>query len=229
MSFNLGISQEDLAKTPSSGSSFITSSGIYNVTILAVTMDVNENEAVTFGFYVDLGNDNKQMLYGALPMSSYDNKLVYEGNRKVFGSLCAIADVPATTNFQPVEASLPIGKAGAEKDVHILEQFEDVEVKMWIKCEYYRKKDGTIGENRLVHEFYRASDNAAREEILNNENIGTRYAKQEKYFTDSKYGTAKDPVSEEEVAAMIEARKSGTTPPAAATPAKTAPRSKFAK
>lgn len=224
MSFKLSVKKEDVAKA-SGGASFIGTSGIYDVTVQAVTVDQNEHGAVSLGFYVDLGNDNKQMLYGALPMATYDNSKVLEGNQKTFGTLCTIAGVDLETNFEPIEASLPIGKAGAAKDVAIFEEFEDVEVKMWIKQDYYRKKDRSIGESRTVKGFFRTEDNASGDEIINESEAGVRYEKQSKYFTDVGY---KD-VTEDEVQEMIDARKSGGSAPKKPAPATTAKRSKFAK
>ena len=222
MSFKLSVSREDLAKA-SGGSSFIGTSGVYDVTISAVVVDQNEHGAVSLGFYVDLGNDNKQMLYGALPMATYDNKQVLEGNQKTFGTLCTIAGVELDTNFEPIEAELPIGKGGAMKDVSIFEEFEDVEVKMWIKQDYYRKKDGSIGESRIVKGFFRLEDNASADEIINGTEVGTKFEKQSKYFTDVGYRD----VTEDEVKEMIEARKSGGEAPKKATPE--VKRSRFSK
>jgi hypothetical protein len=222
MAFKLSVTQEDVAK-PAGNGSFIGTSGVYPVTIQAVTMDENEHGAVTFGLYVDLGNDNKQMLYGALPMALYDNSKPLEGNQRTFGGLCTLAGVDLDTDFVSVEASLPIGKGGAAKDVAVLEEFEDLEVILWIKQDYYRKKDGSIGENRTVKGVFRTEDNASPDEIINESEVGVRYEKQSKYFTDVGYRD----VTEEEVKEMIEARKSGGEAPAkkAATPK----RSKFAK
>lgn len=222
--FKLSITKEDVAKG-SGGASFIGTSGVYDVSILAVVVDQNENGAVSLGFYVDLGNDNKQMLYGALPMSTYDGKTVLEGNQKTFGSLCAIAGVDIETDFAPIEAELPIGKGGAMKEVTIFEEFEDVPVKLWVKQDYYKKNDGTVGDSRTVKGIFRASDNASGDEILNETEAGVRYEKQSKYFNDVGY---KD-VTEAEVKAMIDARRGGDTGSTKSTPTSTAKRSRFAK
>lgn len=223
MSFKLNVTQEDVAKA-STGTSFIGTSGIYDVTVLAVTVDENDNGQVNLGFYVDLGNDKKQMLYGALPMSTYDGKTVLEGNQKTFGAFCTIAGVDMSTNFEPIEAQLPIGKANAMKDVMIFEEFEDVPVKLWVKQDFFRKGDNSIGDSRTIKGVFRDTDNASGDEIINGTEAGVRYSKQEKYFTDVGYNK----VTEEEVAEMIKARskKDGNDTPA---PAATAKRSKFAK
>ena len=229
MSFKLNITKEDVAKV-STGSSFIGTSGIYDVTVTAVTVDQNDNGAVTLGFFVDLGNDNKQMLYGALPMSTYDNKTDLEGNKKIFGAFCTIAGVDLETNFEPVEATLPIGKGGAAKDVTIFEEFEDVPVKLWIKQDYYRKGNGEIGDSRTIKGVFRTTDNASGDEILRAEEgqeveFGARFEKQSKYFADVGY---KD-VTEDEVKTMIDSRRSGDAPTTSKTSASTAKRSRFAK
>lgn len=221
--FKLSITKEDVAKG-SGGSSFIGTSGVYDVSILAVVVDQNENGAVSLGFYVDLGNDNKQMLYGALPMSTYDGKTILESNQRTFGSLCAIAGVDIETDFAPIEAELPIGKGGAMKEVAIFEEFEDVPVKLWVKQDYFRKTNGEIGDSRTIKGIFRDTDNASGDEILTEGEAGVRYEKQSKYFNDVGY---KD-VTEDEVKAMIDARKSGGSTPKAASAASTK-RSRFAK
>lgn len=227
MSFKLNVTKEDVAKA-SGGATFIGTSGVYDVTILAVVVDQNENGAVNLGFYVDLGNDNKQMLYGALPMATYDGKTVLEGNQRTFGTLCTIAGVDMETNFEPIEAELPIGKAGAMKEVAIFEEFEDVPVKLWVKQDYFRKTNGEIGDSRTIKGIFRDVDKASGDEILNETEAGVRYEKQSKYFTDVGY---KD-VTEDEVKAMIDARRGGNTSgggESKKTPAASAKRSRFAK
>ena len=224
MSFKLQVTKEDLAKASSGGSSYITTSGIYDATVQAVTVDTNEHGSVSLGFYVDLGNDTTQMLYGALPMSNYDNTKVLEGSHKSFGALCTLANVDTETDFQEIDASLPIGKGGAAKDVTIFEDFEGVEVKMWVKFEYYRKKNGEIGEKKVIRAFFRPDDNASVDEILNETAPGVKYEKQEKYFTDIGYYEC----TADEVKEMIDARRGdGNAPAKPAAPA--AKRSKFAK
>jgi len=227
--FKLSVTKEDVAKGGSGGASFIGTSGVYDVNVIAVVVDQNEHGMVSLGFYVDLGNDNKQMLYGALPMATYDNKTVLEGNQKTFGALCAIAGVDLETDFAPIEAALPIGKAGAMKDVAIFEEFEDVPVKLWIKQDYYKKSNGEIGESRTIKGIFRQEDNASGDEILKaaegiEVEFGTRYEKQSKYFNDVGYKE----VTEDEVKAMINARKGGSGSEKTS-PASTAKRSRFAK
>lgn len=203
--FSLGITEEDVNKV--GGSSFIGTSGVYDVTVLAVTVDENENGAISLGFYVDLGNDNTQMLYGALPLSTFDNNTKLDGNRKTFGAFCMLSGVPVDMKFNPVEAELPIGKEGAMKEVFILDDFAEIKVKAWVKLEHYRKSDNTIGEKKHIMRFYRAEDNADASELKNPETIGTRFAKDSEHHTSTKYNGC----TEEEVKAAIDARKGGTS------------------
>ncbi len=220
--FTLGITEEDVAKV-GGGNTFIGTSGVYETKILAVVVDENENGATSLGFLVELGEGHTQMLYGALPLATFDNKTKLDANIKTFGALCMLADVPVATKFKPVEATLPIGKGGADKDVYVLDEFNDVEVKMWIKQEYFRKGDGTIGDKRLVKRFYRIEDDADASEINNTEAIGTRFQKDSKYHEEVAY---KD-VTEADVKAMIDGKKSGSKPTVA--PATKPNVSRFAK
>lgn len=233
MAFKLNITEEDLAKPAGGGLSYISTSGIYDVTILAATEDTNDNGAITIGLYVDLGNNNTQMLYGALPLATYDNKTELTGNVKAFATLLKLAGKSITGNIETVDAVLPIGKAGVAKEVSIIEGVEDIECKLWVKYEYYRKKDGTIGENRTIKGVFR-SDKASSDEIVKEEQgdpveIGTTYAKLESKFTDTKYGAG---VTPEDVDAMIAARSGkepAKTSPQPSTAADTPKRSRFAK
>lgn len=206
--FTLGIKEEDLEKVGGKAS-FIGTSGLYDVTVLAVTVDENEHGSISLGLYVDLGNDNKQMLYGALPLSTYDNSKTLEGNRKTFGALCKLAGISVEQKFNPIEGELPIGKEGAMKEVLILDDITDVEVSMWVKAEYFLKGDNSIGEKRLVMRFYRQSDHADVSELNKPETIGTRFAKDEPYHNEVVYKE----VTAEDVEASRNARKGGTAAP----------------
>jgi hypothetical protein len=188
-------------------------------------VDENDNGAISLGFLVDLGNDKPQMLYGALPLSTFDGKTQLDGNQKTFGALAKLAGLSVKGKFNPVEAELPIGKAGALKEVLILEDFEGLEVKMWVKQEFYIKGDGTIGDKRVIMRFYRASDAADVSELDKPEIVGTRFEKDSKYHTDVKYGEG---VTQEDAEAYIKGTKStGKTGTATATVE--VPKSRFAK
>lgn len=225
-SFSLSISEEDLNKTGGS-STFIGTSGVYDVTIQAVVVDENENGAISLGFYISLGNNKPQMLYGALPLSTYDGKTALESNQKTFGALTKFAGLSVTGKFNPVEAELPIGKANTMKEVLILEDFENLEVKMWVKQEFYRKNDGTIGDSKAIMRFYRASDSADVSELDKPKIIGTRFEKDSKYHTDVKYGEG---VTKEDAEAYIKNLKNPNAKNEK-TSAKTVevPKSRFAK
>ena len=218
--FSLGITEEDLEKT-GGNSSFIGTSGVYDATILAVVVDENEHGSITLGFYVDAGGEKPQMLYSALALSTFDNSKTLDNNRKVFGGLCMLAGVAVNGKFNPVEAVLPIGKNGAEKEVLILDDFEDIPVKMWVKQEYYRKGTGEIGDRRTVMRFYRQNDNADASELKNPETIGTRFEKDSKYHSDIKYAEG---VTAEDVKNWLDGLKAnkttGTKTTAEAAPAK---------
>ena len=226
-SFTLGISEEDLDKV-GGNASFIGTSGVYDVTIQAVVVDENEHGSISLGFYVALGENKPQMLYGALPLSTYDGKTQLDGNQKTFGALAKLAGLPVKGKFNPVEAELPIGKSGAMKEVLILEDFEGLEVKMWVKQEFYRKGDNSIGDKRMIMRFYRANDAADASELDKPETIGTRFEKDSKYHTDVKYGEG---VTQAEAEAYIKGTKTSGAGKGGSTPSATVevPKSRFAK
>lgn len=207
----------DLEKAAKVGGNYIMSSGLYDVTIHAVTVDTNENDAKTLGLFVNY-NGNDQMLYGALGLDLYDGRLNDSGYA-TFDRLAVVAGIDGDI-ADPEETTLPIGKGGADKDVSVLPDFADVECKIWIRCEYYRKKDGTIGENRVLVNAFRA-DGASAEEILNETEVGVRLQKQANLsndFTANKYSKKGD-VTAEDVDAWIAGGRGQDAKPSAPTKA----------
>ena len=62
----------EAASKVSNGGAFITESGLFDVTIGAITVDINEHGARQIGAYITLDGENYQMLYGALQVDLYD-------------------------------------------------------------------------------------------------------------------------------------------------------------
>lgn len=218
------VNRETVEKT-GDGGSFIGESGVYDVVIHKATVDTfttdDKNEVRSIGLFVSY-NDNDQMLYSALSLDMFDGK---ENKSAVecFQRLMVIADLEEIDDAE--EETLPIGKAGADKEVLVLPGFEDLECKLWIKQEFYVKGDGSIGENRVLKDVFTV-DNKSADEIVNDTEAGVKYAKREKYFTDTKYGSTKKPLTAEEVQAWIEGgRKAG---PVSSTPS-AAPKASFGK
>lgn len=207
------IDQEVVSKA-SNGGAYITDSGIYEVTVGALTLDVNEHGARQIGAYVTLDGENYQMLYGALPLDLFDNSQELDNNVK---TLMRIATVAGFEDIEdPVEAVLPIGKEGADKDCMVFEQFEGTQLKLWVKAEYNKGKDGRIYESRIIKDAFRVEDNASADEIVNDTEAGTKYSKREAYFEEVKY---KD-TDKEEVDQWIADGRPKTTSSSSSTAAK---------
>ena len=221
----MSVNQETVAKT-GDGANGIYTSGIFDVTIGALTLDVNENGARQIGAYLSIdGGENYQMLYGILPLDLYDNSQTLDNNEAVLQRLATIAGFD--TIEDPEDMVLPIGKSGADKDCQVFSQFEGFECKMWVKQEYSKGKDGRVYENRILKDVFR-TDKASADEIVNDTEVGVKYGKREQFFEDVKYKN----ITEEEVKAWIDAGRpkeptGGSTGGAAKGPKKTFGAKKF--
>lgn len=210
----LKIDKKTVEKVSNGGGAYISQSGLYDVTIAALTLDINEHGARQIGAYITQDGENFQMLYGALPLDLFDGSKEIEGNVATLMRMATIAGIEEISD--PIEAELPIGKEGAVKEIMILDDFSDLQCKLWVKFEFSRGKNGVIYENRIIKDVFSA-EGASADEIANETEIGVKIVKREKYFTETKY---KD-VTEEEITAWIEGgrAKTASTPAAKASAA----------
>ena len=197
-------SKEDVK---ASASNYINASGIYDVNILASFVDTSEKGSSVVNFFLDNAGQ-EQVMYGNMRVTNsndsngdtVENKI----GMKLFNHLLVIGDIDEVSD--PVEGELPIGKAGADKVVAMLEDISDVNVKMRVQLEY-TKYQGKIQEKRVIREFYRASDNATAEEIVNDDNFGAGFEKDQKYVNNITY---KDDLTESDIASWVAGgRKAG--------------------
>ena len=163
------------------GSKFINQPGIYDLNVIAAWADQGNGDSVVINFFVD-HEGQQQPLYGNLRIINNDgseNKI----GATTFNKLLVIIDEDEATD--PEEATLPIGKEGADKDVAVIPNLTDFNIKMWIAVEY-SVWDGSIQEKKVIRNFYRTSDGATAEEIVNEvENPGEQYAKDVEYLQSS--------------------------------------------
>lgn len=165
------------------GSTGIFTSGLYPVTIKAVTVDVNEKGARTVGLFVNYeGND--QMLYGALPLDLYDNSKTLDNNVETLMRLAVIAGEEELADT--ITTELPIGKGKAMKEVDVIENIEDIECQIWIKQEYNLGNNGKMYESRILKNIFTV-DGASADEITNESEVGVKLEKQRVYFDGIKY------------------------------------------
>lgn len=204
-----------------SGGNYINQSGVYDVTIKQVIVDYNDHGARTLNFYVD-NNGQEQVIYGGIRLDNNDGTPNFQA--PLFNKLCVIAGLEDVQD--PEEATLPIGKEGADKDVAILPDFQDIDVKMWIQLEYSvigsGAKQGEISEKKVIKGFYSA-EGASSDEIINETEVGVRFNKDSKYHNNTSY---KDGLTEEAVNEWIAGGRKGK---ATAAPKTAAPKPSFGK
>jgi hypothetical protein len=189
----LNINREQAAKQ-SDGGSYINKSGIYDITLLAPIVETNSKGAQSLNFYVDYA-DNAQVVYSNLKLQNNDGSENFE--METVMKLLAVSEVDGVAD--PVEATLPIGPAKADKDVLILEDLTDIDLKMRVQMQY-SVYNGDIKERKTIKGFYRA-DGASAAEVLNDTEVGVQLAKDEKYAENVTY---KDGLTEEDVTKWVQ-------------------------
>ena len=182
-----------------SGSEYIGSSGIYEVDIIAPIVNVSNGGSQSVDMYLE-HNGQKQIIYGSLRITNNDDSPNKIG-AKIFNQLIIIADLEDISD--PIEAELPIGKKGAFEDCAVLEDLSDLSVLMRIQMEY-GAYNGSIQEKKVIKGFYRLSDKATAEEIVNDSETGIGYDKEQKYVDNITYN---DGVTPEQVTAWISAKR----------------------
>ena len=202
-------------------SKYIGKSGIYPVTVLAPFVDDNGKGSLTVNFAVDYEGQT-QAIYGNLRLTNNDggeNKIGSE----LFNKLCVIAGVDDVQD--PIEGTLPIGKAGADKDVSVLEDFADLELMVRIQMEY-GFYNGKTTEKTAIRAFYSATG-ASAAEIINETPQGVQLEKDRAYENNITY---KDGLDAESVATWIAGgRKDGGSAPTAAAKPSFAKKPSFGK
>ena len=218
--FTKSTKKEDLKE--GGDSNYISKSGVYDITIIVPFVGGTAKSPVV-DLFIDM-NGQKQPLYGNMRLTNNDGSENF--GAKAFNKLLVIADLEGVED--PVEASLPIGKKGAEKDVVVLEDLADIDCKVRVQMEYGIYK-GSITEKTVIKTFYSA-EGASAEEIANETEQGVQLAKDAKYFDNVTY---KDDLTEEAVTEWIAAKRpKGTAGNAASTTASAKPsfgKKKFAK
>ena len=198
--FNVKTDADAIKEDTGNGGKWIGSSGIYDVTILAPFVDTNDKGAMTVNFFVN-ANDQDQVIYGNLKL--HNNDMSENFAAKIFNKLCIVTEIEPE---DPVDGELPIGKKGAMKDVAILEDMADLEVKMRIQMEYSVHL-GNIKEKTVIKGFYR-NDGASAEEVVNETEIGVQLQKDLPYAENITY---KDSLTAELITEWISGgRKKGT-------------------
>ncbi len=185
---------------------YIKTSGIYDVTIDAVSVVTNEHNARSLNFNIDY-KGSKTTIYG-LRLDNNNGEPNF--GAAIFNRLCVILDIDEVQDPEP--QTLLIGKDKKPTNLLVLDQFSGLQVKMRILYTYDKYNDKIV-ERRDISNFYRIEDGATALEITNGSEVGVQLAKDMKYADNIKYT---DKVTPEEVEAWKAAKKGNA--PKAATP-----------
>ena len=193
--------------------SYIRTSGIYEFVInkLFVTESSTGSQGVSLFINYD-GQD--QTLYNAFRLTNADGTENFGTNQ--MNKLCVIAGLKDGEEIpDPVPAMLPIGKGGAEKEVMVVEYFDNLPVKARVQFSYHMY-EGKVQEQKSIRNFFRVEDNATASEIINGTDLGKQYEQELEYADKVQY---LDGLTKEDVEQALKDRRAGkepTTKPSAA-------------
>lgn len=209
----------------SAGGSYISKSGIYDVTIQFASLDVAKSGAERVNFNIDY-NGNSQTIWGPWVTSKAGDPI--EIGMKLINSLAVIADIPEGQELSFEEETHNVGKDNKPQEFTVIEQFSDLPCKMRLQEEYgINPNNNEIRKNMVLKSFFREDGASAAE--CDSDEVGKRLALEtEKYASNITY---RDDLTPEDIEAWIESKKSGgATPPKKSTPAPkraAAPRAMF--
>ena len=178
--FKTNKTKEAVAEKTGGNSKFLNKAGIYDVNVIAAFVNEGKGGSLSVDFFIDK-DEQQQPLYGNLRITNNDgneNKI----GAATFNKLLVIIDEDEASD--PEEATLPIGKGGADKDVAVIPNLTDFDIKVWVAIEY-SVYNGSIKEKKVIRNFYRANDGASAEEIVNEAEAGAQYAKDLEYLETS--------------------------------------------
>lgn len=216
MKFRVTTKSDAVAE--SNGSSYISKSGIYDVTIKFASLDVAGSGAESVNFNLDY-NGNSQTIYG--PYVTNKNGDVNEIGAKLINKLAVIIGMGDGDEFDIDEETHNVGRDNKPQDFNVITNFSDTPIKIRLQ-EEYSKYNGEIKKRMVIRNFFR-EDGAAAEEIVADTEIGKRLAlEEEKWASDVTY---KDGLTAEDIAEWLESKRSegnsgSKTPKPKATPAK---------
>lgn len=177
MQFKISKSKDAVAET--SGSSYISKSGLYPVTIDFVSIATSKNGAQSLNFNIT-HDGNAQTIYGQTIVNT-DGKPNDIG-MKFLNKLGIVCGMDEGDELDVEEEEHAVGKDSKVQTFAVIQQFSNQDVIMHLQEEYTEYK-GEIRKAMVIRNIFRA-DKATAEEIVNDSDIGKRYAE-----TEAKYAT----------------------------------------
>lgn len=187
-----------------SSSSYINSSGIYDVTLNYVQVAKTKNGAYQLNFnFTNQGTD--QTIYGPIVVNKDGSP--NEITQDLLNRLCVIAGMADGQELETEEVIVKLGKEQKETEISILSGLTEIDLKVRIQMEY-SLYNGEIQERKAIKAFYR-EDGASAAEAASGENIGKRYALDKEKYADNV--TYRDGLTEQDVKEWIAQRSSGAS------------------
>jgi hypothetical protein len=205
MKFAISKSKDAVAET--SGSSYISKSGLYPLTIDFVSIATSKNGAQSLNFNIT-HDGNPQTIYGQTIVNT-DGKPNDIG-MKFLNKLGIVCGMDEGDELDVEEEEHAVGKDSKVQTFAVIQQFSNQDVIMHLQEEYTEYK-GEIRKAMVIRNIFRA-DKATAEEIVNDSDIGKRYSETEaKYATTVSYKDGLTPERIEEWKASKAAEGSGKT------------------
>ena len=201
MKFKVTTAPEALQE--SGGSSYISKSGVYDVTIKFASVDVTRNGAEQLNFNLDY-NGNDQTIYGPYVTNKDGN--VNEIGAKLVNKLAIVAGMTDGDDFEIEQEEHVVGKDKTAKEFACIQQFSDLPVKIRLQEEYYVNNNTKEIAKKMVVKSFFTSEGTSADEIVAGADAGKRLALElEKYASNVTY---KDDLTPELVQAWKDSKKS---------------------
>lgn len=214
MKFSISKSKDAVAET--SGSTYISKSGLYPVTIDFVSIATSKNGAQSLNFNIT-HDGNSQTLYGQTIVNT--DRKPNDIGIKFLNKLGIVLGMDEGDEIDIEEEEHAVGKDNKVQTFAVIQQFSGKEVILHLQEEYSEYK-GEIRKAMNIRNVFR-TDKATAEEIVNNSDIGKRYTETEaKYATTVSYrdGLTPERVEEWKASRSQSGDKSTTKPTASKAP-----------
>ena len=208
------ISTSKAAVSTSSGSLYISASGIYDVTIKFASVDVSSGGAKSVNFNIDY-NGNSQTIYGPYIFDKKEQPL--EIGLKLVNTLGVIAGMRDGDQPTIETETHNVGKDNKPQDFNVFTELSDLPIKVRLQEEYAINPTTNEIRKSLVPKAFFSAEGASAAEILAQESgeavtVGKDLEKQQKYANNITY---RDGLTAEAVQAWKDSKASGNAKPAA--------------
>lgn len=198
--FTVNVDEQNVSDYEGNGNKYINKSGIYEVVIKNVIVDVSAKGSQFINLWIEY-NGQTQMIYNAIRLTNNDGSANL--GQSLFNKLAIVCGATEGNEIaDPVSVFLPIGKNSELKECMVLEEFNDTPIFIRLQMEYGMYED-KIQERKIIRNFFRVPDKATAAEIVNNTEFGLQYEKELEYADKIIY---KDDLTEEDVAEWIKNR-----------------------